>query len=407
MTDRFIGPITKGSVPAQPTWTASWPADWNAFDVPRMWSMVEHEGRDAAWEQVKGFRFLADFLDEQYRVWRSQRDRIAGAWQSPAGTGFLRILDTYGSDLLSDAACARQTSHAWNRTVQALDDARKQMGPVNKQWSEITSEYMPWSWDDRADELNRKARQIMIETDSAVAAARPYIARPVLTHLQIEKEKVIDEENDSSVGASFLFGAATGGARPLVPPMPGYEPVAGIKTAPQLATATLPQLPQGAPRFLEAVPGTPVSMLPIPPGNIYSPFGGAYILPGPGVGRGGYVVPMPQPRGVGPRTLQPPIATGSAGTAGMAAGMMPMPMAGGQSGSAGQGALYRRPNIAWQVGKGVPPVIKVDQDEFVLGQPTVKQEEEFRDWFTDLAYPWRAEFKSSEGAQVTIRTVPE
>jgi hypothetical protein len=87
--------------------------------------------------------------------------------------------------------------------------------------------------------------------------------------------------------------------------------------------------------------------------------------------------------------------------------MMPMPLAGGPGGGAGgHGALYRRANITWQVEKGVPPVIKVDQDEFVPDQPTPKQEEEFRDWFSDLAYPWRAEFKSGEGAHVTVRSVP-
>jgi hypothetical protein len=83
-------------------------------------------------------------------------------------------------------------------------------------------------------------------------------------------------------------------------------------------------------------------------------------------------------------------------------------MAGGPGGGGGgHGALYRRPNVAWQAGKGVPPVIKVDQDEFVPEQPSPKQEDEFRDWFSELAYPWRAEFKSSDGAQVTVRTVPE
>jgi hypothetical protein len=87
--------------------------------------------------------------------------------------------------------------------------------------------------------------------------------------------------------------------------------------------------------------------------------------------------------------------------------MMPMPIAGAPAGGGSHGHLYRRPSISWEAGKGVPPVIKIEQDDFVPDQPSPKQEEEFRDWFTDLAYPWRAEFKSSQGAQVKIRTVPE
>jgi len=63
--------------------------------------------------------------------------------------------------------------------------------------------------------------------------------------------------------------------------------------------------------------------------------------------------------------------------------------------------------VAWQAGKGVPPIIRVEEGDFVPDQPSPKQEEEFRDWFTELAYPWRAEFKTGGGAQVTIRTVAQ
>jgi hypothetical protein len=382
---------------------------WHAYDVPRMWDMVEHEGNQDAWEQVNGFMYLADFLQDQYRVWREQRNRIAEAWQSPAATEFLAVLDQYGEDLLSDAACARQTSYAWNSTVETLGNARSKMEPIMKQWNETTKDPDSSSWQYKAESLNRQARQIMVETDKAVADARPYISRPNPFVAGFEPpEKVIDGQSESAIGAGWLLGASAA-MRPHVPPVPGYEPLIDVQSAPQLA-ATGPQLPPGIPRFVQAVPGTPVSLLPISPGSIYAPFGGAYVLPGPGVGRGGYIVPTPQLPGrgamTGPRTLMPPTATG-AGGGGVAGGVMPMPMSGSPGPSGSHGALYRRPNVAWQVDKGVPPVIKVDQDEFVPDQPSPKQEEEFRDWFTELAYPWRAEFKSSEGAQVTIRTVPE
>ena len=410
MTDRFVGPIPDGTIPEQPSWTPSSCLSWGAFDVPRIWDMVEREGNPDAWEQVNGFMYLADFLQDQYRVWREQRDRIAEAWQSPAATEFLRVLDKYGEDLLSDAACARQTSHAWNRTVEALGNARSRIELIKRQWDEVTSDHPPQWWEYKADRLNQQARQIMVETDQAVADARPYIVRPNPFHELFGSETVINENETSALATGFTLGTGAGGSRSHVPPVPGYEPVVGVQSGPQLATAG-PQLPPGVPRFVEPRPGTPVSLLPIPPGNLYAPFGGAYVLPGPGVGRGGYVVPMPQPPVggmTGPRTLMPPTATGSAGAAGMAGGVMPMPMTGAPGGAGmGHGAIYRRPNIAWQVEKGVPPVIKVDHDEFVPDQPSPKQEEEFRDWFTDLAYSWRAEFKSSEGAQVTIRTVPE
>jgi hypothetical protein len=414
MTDRFVGPVPIASAPKQPTWNVPYCLAWSAFDLPRIWDMVEREGSEAAWEQVNGFTFLADFLEDQYRLWRSQRDQIAEAWQSPAATEFLKVMDKFTDDLLSDATCARQTSLAWNRTVEALGNARSRMEPLKEQWDSATSRHGHEGWDALANHLNQQARKIMTETDKAVADARPLITSPSPNEAWKLKEPTVIEEGPFPASTSPPpGGAASATSRTRVPPVPGYEPLTEVQTGPELTASRPTSLPPGAARLVEAVPGTPVSMLPIPPGSAYAPFGGAYILPGPGVGRGGYVVPMPQPPGTGsmtgPRTLLPPAAAAAGGAGGgVPGGMMPVPMAGGATGAGGgHGPLYRRPSVAWHVDEGVPPVIKVDHDEFVPGQPTPKQEEEFKDWFTDLAYPWRAEFKNSEGAQVTIRTVQE
>lgn len=397
----FVGPVASPELPEQPKWPATWCPRWEAFDVPRLWDMVEPEGNDAVRDQVLGFRQLAGVLEEFYRLLRTRRDQIAEAWQSPASAEFLRALDEYGADVLSNSACSLQTAYALDSTVEALVQARGQIGELKTQWEDVTTDWVPEWWGHEAAKLNDDARKIMVETDKAIAAARPKITSPdiLVAYGYPERPVVIEPEPDRTDSA--LPGGGSGGR---VPPVPGYNPVAPTAGSPELAEVS------GAPRPVAAVPGQPVSMLPIPPGSPYAPFGGAYILPGPGVGRGGYVVQVPPRSGPGPgvgvpRTVLP---SGTAGGAAGAAGMMPVPLTGGPgAGTSGQGALYRRPNIAWHVGKGVPPVIKVEQDEFVPDQPSLKQEEEFRDWFSDLAYPWRAEFKSSEGAHVTVRTVEQ
>jgi len=408
----FVGPIASRDLPPQPKWDPAWCSQWNAFDVPRLWDMLEPEGNEAVREQVRGFVRLSDALEEFYRLLRTRRDQITAAWCAPSATEFLRRLDEFGADLLSNAACARQTAHALDSTATALATAKDQVRQLKTQWDDVTTDWIPEWWNHEAANLNEQARRVMAETDKAVAAARPKITSPDLIEgpRAPEPRKVIEEKTDSAgAGGSVLVSSgSTDGSGIRVPPVPGYDPVVATTGSPALAEVA------GAPKPVALAPGQPVSMLPIPPASPYAPFGGAYILPGRGVGRAGYVVPMPPSfgpgRGVGgPRVVLPPTATstGAAGGVG-AAGMVPMPMAGGPSGNVGEhGALYRRPSVAWQVDKGVPPVIKVEQDEFVPDQPSLKQEEEFRDWFSDLAYPWRAEFKSSEGAQVTVRTVPK
>lgn len=407
----FVGPVAAPALPEQPKWHAAWCPRWDAFDVPRLWDMVEPEGNEAVQDQVLGFRQLAQVLEQFYRLLRSRREQIAMAWQSPASAEFLRVLDEYGTELLSNSACSLQTAYALDSTVKSLVTARDQIRELKTQWDDVTTDWVPEWWDHEAANLNQRARQIMAETDKAVAAARPKITSPdiVRAHGFPEPPTVIEEAPDPANEGGFMpaSSGSTGRSRMRVPPVPGYDPLVVTPGSPELA-----EVP-GAPRPVPAVPGQPVSMLPIAPGSPYAPFGGAYILPGPGVGRGGYVAPMPPRSGPGsgvggPRTVLPPGAYSAGGASGAGAGgMVPMPVAGPGGAVGGHGALYRRPNVAWQVDKGVPPVIKVEHDEFVPDQPSLKQEEEFRDWFSDLAYPWRAEFKSSEGAHVTLRTVQQ
>ncbi|HEX6684597.1 MAG TPA: hypothetical protein VF062_17465 [Candidatus Limnocylindrales bacterium] len=410
----FVGPIASPQLPEQPSWSAAWCARWNAFDVPRLWDMLAPEGNEAVWSQVGGFRRLADVLEEYYRLLRTRRDRIAQAWQAPSAERFLELLDRNGTQLLSDAGCSRQTAYALDSTVSALVKAREQMRPLTQQWQEVTTRWWPDWWNREANRLNQEARQIMVEADKALAAARPKITAPD----PIDPIKAPDfvepvgaepggGGREPPGGTILPPDGSAGRTRMRVPPVPGYDPVV-------TGSAESAEL-QNAPKLVLAQPGTPVSMLPIPPGSSYAPNGGAYILPGPGVGPASYVVPMP-PSSPGPGSgggrpgggIRPmPPSTAAAGSGGMGpAGMMPIPMTGGPgAGAAGHGALYRRPNIVWQVDKGVPPVIEVAQDEFVPDQPTLKQEEEFRGWFDDLAYPWRAEFKNDDGTHVTVRTV--
>lgn len=420
MSDTLFGPGSLAGMAARLIpWTPWWTSDWNAYDVPRMWAMVESEGHKAAYEQAAGFTFLADLLHSQLQTWRLQRDRIGHAWQSPSATLFLQILDEHSAVLAADEVCARRAAFGWHHTVSALHEARNRIEPIKQRWDNVTTDYVPVQWPARAWQLNQQARQIMVDTDRRVAEVRPYFTPPVAAARAFPEDRgeVIDPNSDSGNASAFGAGAAAGTSRPRVPPVPGYEPVASATALPspaiaaaELAASHGPQAQLTPPRPVPAVPGTPVSMLPIPPGNPYAPFGGAYILPGRGVGNGGYVVPMPQPpRGGpvgGPRGLTPPMAAGGGAAGGGMAAMMPMPMTVAPgAGAAGQGRLYQRPNMKWQVDTGVPAVISIEQDDYVPDQPTPKQEEQFRDWFSDLAYPWESQFKSHEGAKVSFRTV--
>jgi len=397
----FVGPLPYTQLPEQPAFK-TWRVDWTGWDVPRIWDIVRADKYETGFEQVRGFAQLSQLLYEYYKQLRLRRNDIANAWESPVAELLLTRMDGFAGSLLSEANCARTTASGLHGILETFVKAKAEVGKLHDDWNRVTGDWVPEWWDNAAADLNTKAQEIMRKTDDAVSDYR--------------KQIIVPRPFDPSIGGAPPPPPPPEGEEPdvgpVVPPIPGYRPVIGEvpEFGPELEGLVQAQA-ASVPRFVDAVPGTPVSMLPIPPGSPYAPFGGAYVLPGPGVGRAGYVVPMPPPGGgsgrAGGGTLMRPSAA-PAGAGGAVAGMMPMPMGPmGPAGGPGHGShIYRRRSETWEVAKGVPPLIEpVDDDTFVPDRPSPKQEEAFHDWFTDLAYPWRKE--TNDGAKVIFRKVDE
>lgn len=399
MSSPFIGPLPYAEIPAQPRFSA-WCLDWTAYDVPRIWDIVREEDSPRGWEQISGFRQLSQLLVDHYRRLLSQHFDLSQAWQSPAAEAVLSRVDSFAQSLLSDANCAMTTAHALDRIMTTYADARVQVSALEQEWNRITTDWVPEWWDDAAIELNTKAQAIMEQTDAAVRDHRTNIIIP-RTYLESEDPGTSIETGHTSDNKERWPQAQT-----RVPPLPGYQPV----SMPGRGGAELASMP-GAPGYVPAVPGQPVSMLPIPPGSQLAPYGGAYILPGPGIGRAGYAVPMPHaPRGSGGGYGGPGGRLSTSSTAGGSGmGLMPMSIGSPSLNNNMQGSLYRRsPDTAWHVEKGVPPIIEgIADDEFVLDQPSEKQEEAFKEWFAELAHPWRSEDKNGSEPHVVLRKVVE
>lgn len=282
----------------------TWQTAWEAYDVPRLWDAVTLEDDPLGWEQVTGLRRAAERLTGHSETLRTKRGLIAHAWQGQTAALMLSRLDNLITSVTRDGASLTAAARGLHGIMTALAGARKKIQPLAARWDEVTGDWIPEFWDAVAAELNDQARTAML-----VAAAE------VRDH------------------ASRLGGLAephsTSATKPP-PPLPGYAPT----------TSDIPRL-AGMPRPVPAMPGHPVSMLPIPPGNPYAPSGGAYLLPGPGVGQYGFVVPK------------------SAASA------------------------------TWRVPKAVPPVILPAQDD-PPAPPTPEALAGFHDWYSTLATPWRA-----------------
>jgi hypothetical protein len=286
----------------------TWQTVWEAYDVPRIWDAVHLEDDPLGWEQVRGLNRAAELMTGHSEGLRAKRELVARAWQGPAADLMLSRLDSLITSATRDAASLTVAARGLHGIMTALAGARKRVQPLALRWDEVTSDWIPEFWDEVAAELNDEARTAMLV---AAAEVRDHAGR-------LEAQEI-----------------ARGTATSAPPPLPGYSPT--TSDDPALA---------GMPKPVPAVPGHPVSMLPIPPGNPYAPGGGAYLLPGPGVGPHGFILPM--------AAAAPPSVRQS----------------------------------FWRVPKGVPPVILPVADSPT--HPTSETMAGFHDWFSGLATPWRS-----------------
>lgn len=347
------------------------PIDWGAYDVPRIWDAVRLEDDFLAWEQVKGFENLATLLIAQQARLRRLRETLVAAWdpaKHPAAAHYVALLDDLIRSVEQDAIAHASTSRALHAILTTLKAAKERIGLLKREWDNVTTDWIPEWWDNQAGDLNRRARHVMRQAEEAIADhRRRLLLAPVYAYTGTASEPDHGNSSRSEVRPK----------RTIVPPppVPGYDPVPSEYQAPQHQAPQhqSPELqglppPRGVLQHVPAVPGSPISLLPVPPGNPYAPGGGAYVLPGPGIGRGGWIYPMhssPSGPQAGPQSPE----------------AMP---ASGQARPREEGKPRRARLMVWDVAQGVPPVIGDPIDAAPV------PDDDFIDWFAELATPWTA-----------------
>lgn len=388
-------------------WPTQGQTNWVSVDPPRAWDMLRNEDDWRGWEQVRALRAMASLLMAQAEKLARHREALAHMWpadHSPAASEALKRIDSLIAWMRQDSEAAIQNALAIDGIMAATAKAKREVGKVVEDWELTTEDGGPEWWDREATRLSYVTEQTMNSTERAIRDHRASIVMPAALQFR-EPMKTLggpkpgDNPPPPSGGGPRPARVVTGDiGAPVVPPtLPGYPPLITDPSgnpSPDLQ-GSLPPVP--------ATPGQPVSMLPIAPGNPYAPYGGAYVLPGPGVGQSGYVVALPQPgSGGAPAISTPARGAGSAGP-----GFMPMPMGGlgGQPDRGGAGSTGRRSgDTRWEVASGVPQIIQPNKLTLPTESSPEQVEEDFRQWFTQTAMPWRTEPESNSPAPiVTIR----
>ncbi|WP_117208198.1 hypothetical protein [Allorhizocola rhizosphaerae] len=307
---------------------APWSTVWDAYDVPRIWSMVRLEVHPSDEEHARRFAWTADLLAARHERCRQLRQRLVSHVDVTASVGLTMMLaefDRLDRELERSANAFASTARALDRLMATLVGARDQIAKLAREWELVTTCAQD-TWDRRAWVLNKEARAIMAEADEAIQDDRSLITLPRLA---------------GSISPEHAY-------RPAI----------------TLAQATVPPALQGYPaaRTAMGVPALPadgsLSFLPILPGHRAALRGGAYRLPGPRVGATGEVIQMPSSPG---RRGRPRVS-------------LPRNLSSDVLGK------------AFPVLKGVSPVIG-DPASTADSEPDTGSRT-FAQWFTDLSGGW-------------------
>jgi hypothetical protein len=386
--------LTQPPLPRVPEFPASDIAWGTAYDVQRMTDVLFSDDIDEAWNQVSALRLLGQTLENHYRRVLELRPTLADAWPASGSVTAEQaqsLLDEHARAVWQDAVCAQTTAKSLDGIVAAISQARQKMAPLYERWQNVTTDYMPESFDHAAKDLNMQGREVMVALDATVADLRTQIYWPdTVPRSEYSRDWTVIVPSGSGGGSASSSSGTEGDdsstntspRRSSIPSVPGAIPVNG----PVLSGGISP---------VGVTPGTPPSTLPIPPGILpNAPYGGAWVLPGPMTGSMGRLLPMARPTTGGASTTGAFGAAARSGATGAPgkSGVMGMPM-GGYGGGAGSGGAANRQRMAteqWEVAHGVPPVIGevVAAEEEQEEEAVNAAQEEFEEWYRRIATPW-------------------
>ena len=373
----IMGPPAPGKSIDQPAGgpvAPPWCTNWDAYDVHALWQMVEGDNIETGRRQVSTWAAVESALADQIARLHRYRQTVEVAWpaaHSPAARTFLAELDQLIASMERSETAAGRNKHALNGIMDTLEPAKKRLEPLIGQYQEKADDMMLRQLDGAEDEINRKARQIMAETETAVAQHTESITLP--PRYKADRK---EPELPPPPGGG---GAGSGGGGSHVPPVPHHPPapLPGINPVLPDGQRWTPGngTPGGGGPILGGVSGGthPTTGLPGLGGG-----GGAGIGVGSGIGGGlgsgnGFGSGGLPPGGVyapvgGPSSRStggPTMASRAGGTGpvmpGMGAGMAP------GAGRRGPARLSQdsnsRADLVWEVAEGVAPVTEAPRGE--------------------------------------------
>jgi hypothetical protein len=253
-------------------------ADWNAYNLPSIWSMIQTEDACTGADRVLSWMNLAAACRDQHRRLLAARDDLAEVWppeKNSSARVFLRQLDLLAASLDQTLTRAEDTRVGLQGVFDALGAAQGTIRPLAQERAVVADDLVPRFVDHAEDEYDERARQAMRAAEAAIGEHGTQIQAPALYRLVSGESDghLIGSDDDRPDPGAFAGGGSSDGAlravpRPVAvphdPPAPsavaGPPADAGSSAGPGLGLAGVVAAPP-----LSAAGGGPPA--PAPPGG--------------------------------------------------------------------------------------------------------------------------------------------
>lgn len=192
--------------------------NWDDFDVPAIWSMIEDFDAGPQWRHLAGWEKACRLTDLHLTRMRTYRDELAAAWppeRNEASRVYLSEFDKLMSSVQATYEAAVANHGAMSTATSVLIEARDKLRPVYEEWQAKASTMasydasvaagsaglpapapgpppLPPTW---REPLNAQAREVMGAASSEIAmAAYRLVTPPGYTAPIVRQDRGSDKE---------------------------------------------------------------------------------------------------------------------------------------------------------------------------------------------------------------------
>ncbi|WP_199513836.1 hypothetical protein [Nucisporomicrobium flavum] len=211
-------------------------ADWDAYNLPAIWSMLKGENACTGADRVLSWEGLAHDVRVQHRRLLDAKESLAAVWppdKNASARVFLDRMDLLAASMNDTLTRAEDTRAGLRGILEALGAAQAEVQPWVEVRQNASGDIIPRFVDHAEDEYDEKARKAMRRAEAAIADHSTQIQPPQLYKATPSRGEPLqefpdDEPNDGAGGPGAGTSAGLGnssGARPVPVEVPHHPPV--------------------------------------------------------------------------------------------------------------------------------------------------------------------------------------